>query len=73
MSRTKYEIQWAVLDENILVLKKPKALSWQQFMAVIFRTAEQQQIALREVLKGFKQKESTIGLDIDKLLHGVGA
>ena len=64
--KRKTEIQWAILDENIVVLKKPRDLTWKQFMAIVFRTFEND-YALREIAKGFQFLESTSGLDFSKL------
>lgn len=65
MVRQKHELQWAILDENILVVKKPKSMTWKQFIAFIFHSFRQKpdRYDIKEVLKGFKFKESKVSLD----------
>lgn len=60
--RQKATIMWAILDEECIVLKKPKELSWKVFYAMLFRTFEDE-YNMKEVLKGFRFAKSKSGLE----------
>jgi len=65
MNMPKFNIQYAVLSDDIVVLKKPTGMTMQSFLRLIYGsiTKAAENYDLTEILRDFRKKKSSIDFD----------